>query len=224
MTNREKLRRKKADFGTERGYFVDEVLETVWELREKGGVSLALVVEDIGGDEPGVLQMQEEGLIKLIDGNVSFTEKGEKRARDITRRHRLAERLFADVLALKEFEEDACRLEHVLSPEVEAAMCTFLGHPPFCPHGKPIPRGECCKLYARKIEPLVVSLRDLKVGALAKVVFIRTQAMDRLSSIGLVPGIAVKLVQRRPTYVLGIDETTIAIDEDIATGIYVKQV
>jgi Fe2+ transport system protein FeoA len=74
------------------------------------------------------------------------------------------------------------------------------------------------------VRPLVSSLRDLEVGARAKVMFISAPAMDRLSSIGLVPGAVIKLQQKRPSYVLGIDETTIAIDEDIATGIYVKQV
>jgi DtxR family Mn-dependent transcriptional regulator len=132
--------------------------------------------------------------------------------------------MFRDVLDLKEFEADACRIEHAISPEVEEAICTFLGHPPTCPHGKPIPRGNCCKIYARKVRPLVSSLRDLEVGARAKVMFINAPAMDRLSSIGLVPGAVIKLQQKRPSFVVGIDETTIAIDEDIAAGIYVKQV
>ncbi len=168
--------------------------------------------------------MEAEGLVRIREEKISLTKEGEKRARDITRRHRLAERLFSDVLDLKEFEADACRLEHAISPEVEEAICTFLGHPPTCPHGKPIPRGNCCKLYTRKVRPLVISLRDLEVGALVKVMFISAPAMDRLSSIGLVPGAVIKLQQKRPSYVLNIDEATIAIDEDIATGIYVKQV
>jgi DtxR family Mn-dependent transcriptional regulator len=221
MAEKEKTSKKVVE--EERRFFVDEALQTIWELREHGEVTLADVVEDMA-DEPGVVSMEGEGLIRIHEGNVSFTEAGEKRARDITRRHRLAERLFRDVLDLKEFEADACRLEHAISAEVEEAICTFLGHPPTCPHGKPIPRGKCCKLYARKVRPLVSSLRDLEVGARAKVMFISAPAMDRLSSIGLVPGAVIKLQQKRPSFVLGIDETTIAIDEDIATGIYVKQV
>jgi DtxR family Mn-dependent transcriptional regulator len=207
----------------ERRFFVDEALQTIWELREHGEVTLAEVAEDMR-DEAGVAAMEGEGFIHIKEGKISFTERGEKRARDITRRHRLAERMFRDVLDLKEFEADACRIEHAISPEVEEAICTFLGHPPTCPHGKPIPRGNCCKIYARKVRPLVSSLRDLEVGARAKVMFINAPAMDRLSSIGLVPGAVIKLQQKRPSFVVGIDETTIAIDEDIAAGIYVKQV
>jgi len=221
MAEKEKTSKKVVE--AERRFFVDEALQTIWELRELGEVTLSEVVEDVG-NKPWVVEMEAEGLIRIREEKISLTGEGEKRARDITRRHRLAERLFRDVLDLKEFEADACRLEHAISPEVEEAICTFLGHPPTCPHGKPIPRGNCCKLYTRKVRPLVISLRDLEVGAVVKVMFISAPAMDRLSSIGLVPGAVIKLQQKRPSYVLNIDETTIAIDEDIATGIYVNQV
>lgn len=222
MADTEKTSKKVLE--EERRFFVDEALQTIWELREHGEVTLDAVVADIGS-KPWVLEMQEvDGLIRIREGKITFTEEGQKRARDITRRHRLAERLFHDVLDIKDFEADACRIEHAISHEVEEAICTFLGHPPTCPHGRPIPRGNCCRLYARKVRPLVSSLRDLEVGARAKVMFINAPAMDRLSSVGLVPGAVIKLQQKRPSFVLDIDETTIAIDEDIANGIYVKQV
>jgi len=78
---------------------------------------------------------------------VELTERGRKRAADIIRRHRLAERLFTDSLALDsetEIEQQACKFEHILSPEATDKICTFLGHPRTCPHGAPIPRGACC--------------------------------------------------------------------------------
>lgn len=207
---------------TEKSLFEDEALETIWEIRESHeSVEFAEVVKETGSEE-NVLRMQTDGLITIRDNKIYFTEQGECRARDITRRHLLAERLFADVLDLTEYEEDACRFEHAISTGVEEAICTFLGHPPTCPHGRPIPKGECCKLYKKKLQPLVQSLRDMEVGKSAKVLFINAPAMDRLASIGLVPGVVIKLQQKRPSYVLGIDETTIAIDEDIARGIYVK--
>ncbi len=215
--------KKIVESGAERRIFVEEALEAVWEQGERGEVTLRKVADDVG-NEPGIVSMEADGLIRIREGRVTFTEKGEKLARDVVRRHRLAERMFFDVLDLKDFEADACRFEHAISPEVEEAICTFLGHPPTCPHGKPIPRGECCKLYTRKVRPLVSSLRDMEVGVYVKVMFITAPAMDRLSSIGLIPGAVVKLHQKKPSYVLGIDETTIAIDEEIAKGIYVKHV
>jgi Mn-dependent DtxR family transcriptional regulator len=87
------------------------------------------------------------------DGSVvvALTARGRQRAADIIRRHRLAERLFTDSLALEsesEIEQQACKFEHILSPEATEKICTFLGHPRTCPHGAPIPRGSCCGAQA----------------------------------------------------------------------------
>jgi len=78
---------------------------------------------------------------------VEFTPRGRQRAADIIRRHRLAERLFTDSLALdseSEIEQQACKFEHILSPEATDKICAFLGHPRTCPHGAAIPPGPCC--------------------------------------------------------------------------------
>jgi putative ABC transport system ATP-binding protein len=88
--------------------------------------------------------------VSIGDGSmiVELTDRGRKKAADIIRRHRLAERLFTDSLALDsetEIEQQACKFEHILSPEATEKICTFLGHPRTCPHGAPIPRGACCE-------------------------------------------------------------------------------
>src|SRR5690348_3257572 len=78
---------------------------------------------------------------------IEFTDRGRKRAADVIRRHRLAERLFTESLGMQneeEIEEQACKFEHILSPEATEKICSFLGHPKTCPHGAPIPAGECC--------------------------------------------------------------------------------
>src|SRR5260370_629855 len=78
---------------------------------------------------------------------VELTPRGHQRAADIIRRHRLAERLFTDSLAMDsetEIEQQACKFEHILSPEATDKICTFLNHPLTCPHGAPLPPGPCC--------------------------------------------------------------------------------
>jgi len=85
----------------------------------------------------------------LGDGTliVELTPRGCERAGNIVRRHRLAERLFTDSLAMdseSEIEQQACKFEHILSPEATDKICSFLGHPRTCPHGAPIPPGPCC--------------------------------------------------------------------------------
>lgn len=87
--------------------------------------------------------------VSIGDGSliVELTDRGRQRAADIIRRHRLAERLFTDSLSLDsetEIEQQACKFEHILSPEATDKICTFLGHPKTCPHGAPIPPGQCC--------------------------------------------------------------------------------
>jgi Mn-dependent DtxR family transcriptional regulator len=84
---------------------------------------------------------------------VELTARGHQRAADIIRRHRLAERLFTDSLAMDsetEIEQQACKFEHILSPEATDKICAFLNHPLTCPHGAPIPPGPCC---GRRAEP-----------------------------------------------------------------------
>ena len=87
--------------------------------------------------------------VSVGDGSaiVALTPRGRQRAADIIRRHRLAERLFTDSLAMDsetEIEQQACKFEHILSSEATDKICAFLGHPRTCPHGSPIPPGPCC--------------------------------------------------------------------------------
>jgi putative ABC transport system ATP-binding protein len=87
--------------------------------------------------------------VSVGDGSliIELTARGQKKAADIIRRHRLAERLFTDSLAMDsetEIEQQACKFEHILSPEATDKICAFLGHPRTCPHGAPIPPGPCC--------------------------------------------------------------------------------
>ncbi len=85
---------------------------------------------------------------------VEFTERGSRMAADIIRRHRLAERLFTETLNMQnesEVEQQACKFEHILSPEATERICAFLGHPRTCPHGAPIPEGACCSKAGRSV-------------------------------------------------------------------------
>jgi DtxR family Mn-dependent transcriptional regulator len=213
------------------GKLTDEILEFLWALREKGSKSYAKVIKGIGDkNTPKVLRkMEKAGLITISNDEIELNEKGEARARDLTRRHRLAERLFYDVLevGMKESEHTACEMEHFLSPSVTDSVCSFLGHPPTCPHGKPIPRGECCSKYKSEVKPLITQLKELEVGSKGRIVFIvpsESSRLERLAAMGIVPGTIIKLKQKKPSFVLEIDETSLAVDTLIAEEIYVKQV
>jgi putative ABC transport system ATP-binding protein len=127
----------------------DEILEQMWVLGEDGlePSEKNLIVPDVVDSLGALRTMAELGLIRISEsGLVSYTLKGEARARQIVRRHRLAEKLFFEKFNMSEqqAESNACQLEHTLSQEVTDSVCAFLGHPAVCPHNRPIPRGDCC--------------------------------------------------------------------------------
>jgi putative ABC transport system ATP-binding protein len=127
---------------------IENLLKAVWHAREDTGKP-DLETEDVPEFLPNratFLLMAQEELIRLNSGSVAFTGQGEKRAREIIRRHRLAERLFYETfgLGLDALDENACKIEHTLDPEVTEKLCAFLKHPTTCPHGSPIPAGACC--------------------------------------------------------------------------------
>lgn len=214
---------------------MEEILEAVYTEREEGRddprsvLSHAAAEHAPGAGEEDLRELSADGLVALEGGRVVLTSAGEGRARDVVRRHRLTERLFKDVLELGESatESQACELEHILSPEATESVCTLLGHPPTCPHGKPIPPGECCGTFRRTLRPLVTGLPSFDLGATGRIVFIAPKfhdRMDRLAALGVIPGSEIRLHQRSPSYVIEVGETTIALDPEIAREIYVKPV
>ncbi len=72
---------------------------------------------------------------------VSLTAEGEKVALEVIRHHRLLELYLAETLgiAVEEVHDEADRLEHALSEELEARIDETLGFPTHDPHGDPIP-------------------------------------------------------------------------------------
>jgi len=210
---------------------VDELLELIWTLREKGVSDLDHLLESTPDMEANFILrlMIKDGLFQVEGNRMVFKERGEEKAKEIIRRHRLTERLLSEIFEMseEEVEEEACKFEHILSPGVTESVCTFLGHPPTCIHGKPIPRGGCCAKFKKEMKPLVIPLDELGLGEEGRIVFIAPkshQRLDRLSTLGIVPGSIVRMHQKRPSHVLQIGETTLALDRDIVKDIYVKRV
>ena len=135
----------------------DHLLEQIWICGEEGKPAQPERLHATGpagklplvSDEPAarvLSRMADLRLVAMQKGEVQLTTAGSQRARDVVRRHRLAERLFKDTFSVDDSEarNQACRFEHIISPELDERICTFLGHPKTCPHGNPIPPGDCC--------------------------------------------------------------------------------
>lgn len=210
---------------------IDEALELIWVLGEEGHDELSRFT--ISSDDPDtdslIETLNKKALARIEKDRIFFTDKGRKHAKGLIRRQRLAERLFTDVfeMPVESVVDDACKMEHILSEELTESVCTFLGHPPTCPHGKPIPRGECCKKFKIEITPVVTRLCDFEVGTTGKITFIvpsDSSRISKLNSLGITAGSVIKFIQKTPSCVLQIDETTIALDPEIAKEIHVKKI
>ena len=194
---------------------------------------MPIVIAELGlADSPTdeeIKSLVTKGMIVFDENRVNLTESGADSAELLVRRHRLAERLFSEILDLDDsaLHSTSCSFEHVLDPNVTESVCAFLGHPPTCPHGKRIPPGDCCKNSRQKIQPIVIPLKELTVGCRAKIVFITTphhQRLNRLVNLGVIPGGTLLLHQKKPSYMLKLGSTDVAIDDAIASEIFVRKI
>ncbi len=131
------------------GIHFDHLLEQIWVRGEEGQSADIEHIRTPGGVDPvrTLARMEDLRLVQVLEEHlIQLTDSGKSRARDVVRRHRLAERLFKDTFRIDDHEahSQACKFEHIISPELDQRICSFLGHPTTCPHGNPIPPGECC--------------------------------------------------------------------------------
>ncbi len=114
-----------------------QLAEHLKTLPEAEGLGTSL--PSVGGM---IRRMTREGLLETTAlKDVVLTDRGLTSAESIVRRHRLAERMVVDLLGLDlhKSHEEAHRLEHAISPELEGKMVSALGNPKTCPFGAPIP-------------------------------------------------------------------------------------
>ncbi|NIM19056.1 MAG: hypothetical protein GTO51_01580 [Candidatus Latescibacteria bacterium] len=211
---------------------LDEVLEVLYTKREDGKV---ISLEGLARVEHFGLKFTREiiedsvnaGLVEKADGVLILTEAGFARAKQIIRCYRLAERLLTDILNVQDnlVESSACRFEHVLSEEVTDSICTLLGHPRTCPHGREIPPGECCRRAMTEVKAIVRPLSQLISGETGTVAYISSpfhERLSRLESLGLSPGQEITVRQVRPSFIVSCGETELALEKSVADEIYLR--
>ena len=142
-------------------------------------------------------RIEREGLIEM-DGRkeVHLTEPGGALAAHVVRRHRLAERMLVDLLGYEWWKthEEAERIEHAMSPEMEERLVRVLGDPQTCPHGNPMPG-----VTPHPTKPLDRVAR----GSTATIERIPDQFehepgfLEYLDTQGLRPGVEVRIIEAR---------------------------
>jgi DtxR family Mn-dependent transcriptional regulator len=185
-------------------------LRTIYELEEEGVVPLrARIAERLGQSGPTVSQtvarMERDGLLHVAgDRHLELTEQGRHEAIGVMRKHRLAERLLADVIGLdwEDLHIEACRWEHVMSEKVERRILALLKGPLVCPHGNPIPGLDQLGLpFGTDPGHALLSLTAAAGPAPAEVVIDRISEqlqpdaalMHRLDAAGMRPGHRVRV-------------------------------
>lgn len=182
-------------------------LRTIYELVEENIVPLrARISERLGHSGPTVSQtvgrMERDGLVVVEgDRHLELTPEGRIKAVHVMRKHRLAERLLADVIGLDWalVHEEACRWEHVMSETVERRIIEMLNHPTDSPYGNPIPGlDELGEHAAAKFADGVVNIVTLVHGAVGPVKGVirrlgepaqyESELLEQLRAAGVVPG------------------------------------
>lgn len=207
----------------------EEILESMWIAIEEGGVKEAgFDLLGISPADPALGELENIGLISVESEFVTFLPAGRVEGEKTIRRHRLAERLMMDVFNIHgdSAESKACQFEHLLDDGVDVKLCTMLNHPSTCPHGKPIPPGECCEEARRSGDIGVVTLTELKAGESGEIAYILTEdskKMQKLMAMGVLPGNRINLMQSFPSYIFRVGYSEFAIDTAMAREIFVRR-
>ncbi len=164
--------------------------------------TVSKVAEFMGVSVPSASEMlkrlEQQGYVRGAEEGVGLTPAGREVAVRVVRRLRLAERLLTDLLGLplERVYEEACKLEHVISPEVESRLQQVLGGPTRCPHGLPIPTPD------GEVEPLppftLVDLAPGQGGTVWAIPEEDPQFVAYLRSLHLVPDSRVQVLEVAP--------------------------
>lgn len=166
--------------------------------------------------------------MKLIDyipyHGVKLTSAGKKMALSILRQHRLIELFLARTLGIPwdRVHQEAEYLEHVISPELENRIDSYLGHPKFDPHGAPIPQRDGS---VKEHESL--PLNTLTRGQRARIAEVSDRdpgLLRYLEKKGVFPGSRIEILDKDPyesTMRIKVENTVQFIGTEAAGQVYV---
>lgn len=183
---------------------MEDYLKAIYKLVEVGGPVTTSALADFMRVAPASVtnmckKLAELNLLQYEPyQGVKFTPTGEKLALEIVRHHRLIELYLAEALGVPwdRVHEEAERMEHVISEDLEERMAAALGDPAFDPHGAPIPSRAGTVQY-----PDSGRLADRQAGDKLVVVEVDDQdpeLLRYLGEMGIYPGTDLELLERAP--------------------------
>lgn len=205
---------------------IQDYLKEIYKLQADGGrASTSAIAERMGVAQPSVTAMVKKlSALGLAEHEpyrgVVLTGKGEQVALEVIRHHRLLEQYLAETLGLSidAVHDEADRLEHALSEELEARIDESLGYPTHDPHGDPIPDADL-RVEAAPLTPLS-SLEPGQEATIRRVPDRDGELLRYLSSLLLVPGSRVKVWAAAPLggpLTVSVDDQRHAISREVAS-------
>jgi DtxR family transcriptional regulator, iron-dependent repressor len=185
----------------------EDYLRTIYALEEEiRPVIAARVADEVGVSASTMVstlrRLEREGYLKVERRKeIHLTTEGKKVAERILRRHYLIERFLTDLLGLDwvKAHQEAHRLEHAVSQDVEERLAKLLHHPSTCPHGNPIPGAAASK------SPNSTPLHQIQEGMEVELEYI-TEGGERdarllgfMQDHKLIPGAKVHVVDVAPS-------------------------
>ena len=209
---------------------VEEYLKVIFELEEEGvPVIRARLAERLGHSGPTVTEtvrrLVADGHLEVEDRALRLTAQGRERAEGVVRRHRLAERLLADVIGLEwaKVHQEAGRWEHVISDDVEARLVALLGDPATCPHGNPIPGSSRPR---PRLAPLAEARagQEVLLGRISETVEVDLDSLVYLDTHRFRPGASATVKERAPdgTLTLLVEGETLAVSPGLAAQLFIE--
>jgi DtxR family transcriptional regulator, Mn-dependent transcriptional regulator len=220
------LRREKTSVSQE------DYLKAIWEMLEEDQTPIsARLAEALNVTPPAVTaalkRMARDGHVRVgREGRIDLTAKGRKFAERLELRHQLAEILLTDVIGLSwaKAHDEAERVEHAISPEIEALLLKRFADRKSCPHGVPM-RGGIAKLRRQG----AVLLSDLGPNEKAEILCVYekdAQFLEFLEKLELRPETRVEVKKREydETMTLRTAARTMHLGKPATSRIWVRRV
>ena len=209
----------------------EDYLKAIWEMLEEGRTPIsARLAEELGVTPPAVTnalkRLTRDDLVRVDRaGRIELSRKGRQSAEHMALRHQLAEMLLTNVIGLpwSKAHDEAERLEHAISPEVEQLLLKRFGNYSICPHGVPI-RGGIARLRKKG----VVALSELRAKDKAEIVCVYEkdgQFLEFLDGLSLRPGTKLAIERREydETMTLSAGGKTIHLGKPATSRIWVRR-
>jgi DtxR family Mn-dependent transcriptional regulator len=200
---------------------IEDYLRTIYALEEEVQPVIAARVAEEVGVTPSTMvstlrRLEGEGYLKVVRRKeIHLTAEGKQVAERILRRHFLLERFLTDLLGLDwvKAHQEAHRLEHALSQEVEDRLAKLLGYPTTCPHGNLIPSKDSQRSPKSKGTPLhsIAAGKEVELDYITEGGERDARLLGYLQEHRLVPGTKVRVLDVAPS--MGVMSLRVGQDE-----------